>query len=85
MSADRLRSLLNKEGASMAYTYRNLPCTASRDGWCVVGYDRQTDAGGILEWCRNERDARDTYAEMMKDEGRFDRLCVDRLGAENMA
>lgn len=41
------------------YRYRSLPCNIQpRDKiWCVTGYDRVLNGGGVLEWCYDRDDA----------------------------
>lgn len=48
------------------YAYRSLPCVfLGKDlTWCVSGRDTITGDAGILEWCHDERDAREVLRQM---------------------
>lgn len=44
------------------YAYRNLPRTAGT--YYVQGQDTERNSAGILEWCRDARDARSRLTKM---------------------
>ena len=49
------------------YRYRGLPCSIVPDDelWCVAGQDTQ-GGSGVLEWCRDELDAKNMLEQMLK-------------------
>lgn len=50
------------------YEYRGLPCNIAPRAnlWAVAGWDLLTGAAGVLEWCRNEADARERFQLMLE-------------------
>lgn len=59
------------------YTYRSLPCTDSPDDWCVSGKTRD-GASGVLEWCRDQKDAEEMF-RTMREHDDFTALSVCRF------
>lgn len=45
------------------YRYRNLPCSVSKEPWYVQGRD-VFGGVGVLEWCRDELDAKERLSVM---------------------
>lgn len=69
---------------SRVYNYRNKPCTirgSNGELWCVSGQDKITNAGGVLEWCYDQRDA-DGMLFLMNRSGEFSGLKVEKWGED---
>lgn len=63
-------SLAEKHGDDVAYKYRNMGCDIAPDEelWCVTGSDTGPGRGtGVLEWCYDEKDAKEILAVMQLD------------------
>lgn len=60
------------------YIYRNLPCTASPEDWCIWGKDTLNGGVGVLEWCSDSEDALRMFATM-KQYPQFTYLSVMRF------
>lgn len=61
------------------YQYRNLPCNIRPDHllWEISGFDLVEPAGGVLEWCYDESDAKELVAKMQAS-GEFESLSYGR-------
>lgn len=57
------------------YQARNYPCNIQSDDklWCIVGTDNVANAGGILEWCYDQKDA-EQLLKLMQATNEFSEL-----------
>jgi hypothetical protein len=56
---------------SRRYRYRNLSIVdVGSQAWAVIGFDKISNGSGVLEWCYNEKDARETF-DLMRQSGEF--------------
>jgi hypothetical protein len=55
------------------YVYRGLPCSCSTAPWMVSGVDT-AGGSGVLEWCVDQKDAKERFALMSKHAKRFRHL-----------
>lgn len=66
-----------------SYRYRGLPARGRADprAWFVSGHDRYNRKRGILEWCSDERDARDILRQMQGFPAQFELIEVGEFAS----